>query len=97
MTPAAPAESEGLVGRRAEIDVLQSFVERAGVSGEALVLVGEAGVGKTALLDVAARRAVSLAAASSSTSSKRRCSAPPRFRSSEAHRSPCAELGAEAA
>ena len=60
MTSRAPSELEGLVGRGAEIDVLQSFVERAGVSGEALVLVGDAGVGKTALLDVAARRAVSL-------------------------------------
>ena len=60
MTPAAPAESEGLVGRGAEIDVLQSFIERATLRGEALVVVGDAGVGKTALLDVAARRAVSL-------------------------------------
>ena len=51
MTPAAPAESEGLIGRGAEIDVLQSFIERATLRGEALVLVGDAGVGKTALLD----------------------------------------------
>ena len=60
MTSAAPAESEGLVGRDAEIDVLQSFIERATLRGEALVMVGDAGVGKTALLDVAARRAVEL-------------------------------------
>ena len=60
MTSAAPAESEGLVGRGAEIDVLRSFIERATLRGEALVVVGDAGVGKTALLDVAARRAVSL-------------------------------------
>ena len=60
MTPTAPGETAGLVGRGAEIDVLQSFIERAGLSGEALVLVGDAGVGKTALLDVAARRAISL-------------------------------------
>ena len=51
---------DGVVGRGAEIDVLQSFIERAGLGGEALVLVGDAGVGKTALLDVAARRAGSL-------------------------------------
>ena len=60
MTPRAPVEPEGLVGRGAEIDVLQSFIERAAVSGEALVLTGDAGVGKTALLDVAARHASSL-------------------------------------
>src|SRR5262249_26068423 len=51
---------EGVVGRGAEIDLLQSFVARVGRRGEALVLVGEAGVGKTALLDVAAARAASL-------------------------------------
>ena len=51
---------DGVVGRGAEIDVLQSFIERAGLGGEALVLVGDAGVGKTALLDVAARHAGSL-------------------------------------
>ena len=51
---------DGVVGRAAEIDVLRSFIERAGLGGEALVLVGDAGVGKTALLDVAARHAGSL-------------------------------------
>ena len=60
MTPASPVETEGVIGRGAEIGVLQSFIERAGRCGEALVLVGDAGVGKTALLDVAARRAISL-------------------------------------
>ena len=60
MTPSALADVDGLVGRGAEIDVLQSFIVRAGLGGEALVLVGDAGVGKTALLDVAARRAISL-------------------------------------
>ena len=48
------------VGRDAEIDVLQSFIERATLNGEALLLIGDAGVGKTALLDVTARRAISL-------------------------------------
>jgi hypothetical protein len=51
---------DGVVGRGLEIDVLQSFIERAGLSGETLVLVGDAGVGKTALLDVAARHAGSV-------------------------------------
>ena len=51
---------DGVVGRGAEIDVLRAFVERAALGGEALVLIGDAGVGKTALLDIAARRAVSL-------------------------------------
>jgi DNA-binding CsgD family transcriptional regulator len=60
MTPRPPAEPEGVIGRGAEIGVLQSFVERARNGGEALVLSGDAGVGKTALLDVAARRAGSL-------------------------------------
>ena len=60
MTPPPPAEREGLVGRGAEIDVLQSFIERARLGGEALLLIGDAGVGKTALLDVAARHAGSL-------------------------------------
>jgi DNA helicase TIP49 (TBP-interacting protein) len=53
MTP-TPTEPEGMIGRGAGIDVLQSFVERARKGGEALVLTGDAGVGKTALLDVAA-------------------------------------------
>jgi DNA-binding CsgD family transcriptional regulator len=60
MTSRPPAEPEGVVGRGAEIDLLQSFIERAALGGDALVLVGDAGVGKTALLDVAARRAISL-------------------------------------
>ena len=55
-----PPEPESVVGRDAEIDVLQSFIERAALNGEPLLLIGDAGVGKTALLDVAARRATSL-------------------------------------
>ena len=58
--PMTAGPPDGIVGRGAEIDVLQSFIERAGLGGEALVLVGDAGVGKTALLDVAARHAGSL-------------------------------------
>ena len=60
MTPRPPAGRDELVGRGAEIDVLESFVDRAGRAGEALVVVGDVGVGKTALLDRAARRAGSL-------------------------------------
>jgi hypothetical protein len=46
-----------LVGRAGDIELVQSFIERTADSGAALCLTGEAGVGKTALLDVAARRA----------------------------------------
>ena len=57
LTAGPPPEPESVVGREAEIDVLQSFIERAALNGEPLLLIGDAGVGKTALLDVAARRA----------------------------------------
>ena len=60
LTAGPPPEPESVVGRDAEIDVLQSFIERAALNGEPLLLIGDAGVGKTALLDVAARRATSL-------------------------------------
>ena len=60
LTAGPPPGPEGVVGRDAEIDVLQSFIERATLNGEALLLIGDAGVGKTALLDVTARRAVAL-------------------------------------
>ncbi len=43
-----------LVGRDAEIDLLYEFVTRAGRQGEALLLSGEPGVGKTVLLNAAA-------------------------------------------
>jgi hypothetical protein len=45
MTPRAPAGRDELVGRGVEIDVLQSFVDRAGRAGKTLVLVGDVGVG----------------------------------------------------
>ncbi len=47
----------GLVGRSEETAVLTSFLDRAARSGAALLLTGEPGVGRTALLDVAARAA----------------------------------------
>ncbi|MFF4300393.1 AAA family ATPase [Streptomyces sp. NPDC001601] len=46
-----------LVGRSAELALLDGFFGSAAVRGRALMLTGEAGVGKSALLDAAARRA----------------------------------------
>lgn len=40
-----------LIGRSADLEVLTAFVARSAVSGGALVIVGEPGVGKTMLLD----------------------------------------------
>ncbi|MFD4601730.1 AAA family ATPase [Streptomyces sp. NPDC058464] len=47
----------GLVGRSAELALLDGFFGSAAARGRALMLTGEAGVGKSALLDAAARRA----------------------------------------
>jgi len=44
----------GLVGRDREMAALAAFLDRATTGGSALVLTGEAGVGKTALLDASA-------------------------------------------
>ncbi|ADJ48208.1 LuxR family transcriptional regulator [Amycolatopsis mediterranei S699] len=44
----------GIIGRDADLAVLDAFVERATNSAAALALSGDAGVGKTALLDAAA-------------------------------------------
>ncbi|MGW7541140.1 ATP-binding protein [Streptomyces sp. NPDC054770] len=58
-----PADGPGLpgagrlVGRSAELALLDGFFGSAAARGRALMLTGEAGVGKTALLDAAARRA----------------------------------------
>src|SRR6516225_8377075 len=46
--------AEVLIGRSTELALIGAFVERAGTGGEALLLVGEPGAGKTALLDAAA-------------------------------------------
>src|SRR5260221_6589461 len=56
--PAVHGRATGLAGRRRECDVLDRLVEavRAGES-RALVLAGEPGAGKTALLDYVAGRA----------------------------------------
>lgn len=46
-----------LVGRDRELSAVASFVERASAGGEALLLFGDPGVGKTALLEAAAAAA----------------------------------------
>ncbi|WP_433557525.1 helix-turn-helix transcriptional regulator [Pseudonocardia xinjiangensis] len=46
-----------LVGRTRELDRIRSFLDRAATGGEALLLSGEPGVGKTVLLDAAAETA----------------------------------------
>ncbi|MEX5719112.1 helix-turn-helix transcriptional regulator [Geodermatophilus maliterrae] len=46
-----------LVGRAGDVAVLTAFLDRAAGHGAALVLTGEPGVGKSALLDVAAQAA----------------------------------------
>ena len=46
--------AEILVGRRDELALIGAFVERARTGGEALLLFGEPGAGKSALLDAAA-------------------------------------------
>jgi DNA-binding CsgD family transcriptional regulator len=46
-----------LIGRGYDLEYIIAFADRAAVSGGALLLSGEAGVGKTALLDAAARHA----------------------------------------
>ncbi|SCL30186.1 regulatory protein, luxR family [Micromonospora rhizosphaerae] len=46
-----------LVGREADVGLLRAFVDRALSTGGALVLTGEAGVGKTALLESASQYA----------------------------------------
>jgi DNA-binding CsgD family transcriptional regulator len=50
---------EALIGRDGELDLLRSFLDRAAIDGEALLLWGEPGVGKTALLDAATEAASS--------------------------------------
>ena len=49
--------AEVLFGRSSELALITAFVERARIGGEALLLLGEPGVGKTVLLDAAASAA----------------------------------------
>ena len=46
-----------LIGRRAELEVVERFVERAGGGLASLLVIGEAGIGKTSIWAAAARRA----------------------------------------
>lgn len=57
-TGEVPAPSPSLAGRAAEMTVLDAFLEQAATDGAVLVVTGEAGIGKSALLGLAARRAV---------------------------------------
>jgi DNA-binding CsgD family transcriptional regulator len=50
----ARAAPPGLVGRGTELALIRAFLDRAASNGEALVVCGEPGVGKTMLLDAAA-------------------------------------------
>src|SRR3954469_4537829 len=56
------AGGETLIGRRGELATVRALVERARSSGEALLIIGEPGVGKTMLLDAAADMASSAGA-----------------------------------
>ncbi|QIY77620.2 AAA family ATPase [Streptomyces sp. RLB1-33] len=56
-----PAADGMLVGREHELKVVEEFVLRAASDGDALVLYGEAGVGKTVLLDAAEEAAAASA------------------------------------
>jgi DNA-binding CsgD family transcriptional regulator len=47
-----------LVGRERELDLIVSFIGRAARDGEALLLLGEPGVGKSALLEASAQAAL---------------------------------------
>jgi hypothetical protein len=54
---ARPASAGPVIGRENDVRLLRSFVDRASLEGGALLLSGEAGVGKTVLLDEAAAHA----------------------------------------
>ncbi|MCX5242726.1 LuxR C-terminal-related transcriptional regulator [Streptomyces prunicolor] len=55
--PARTGPAERLVGRDHDLGLVRGFVDEAMVSGGALLLSGDAGVGKTVLLDAAAGQA----------------------------------------
>ena len=49
-----------LAGRDRDLGVIQAFLDQASAGGAALLLTGQAGVGKTALLDAAQQRATAV-------------------------------------
>lgn len=51
-------EADGLVGRYEELELIDSFLKESAVDGRALLVTGEPGVGKTALLDHTAQTAL---------------------------------------
>ena len=55
--PPQSSAAEALFGRGRELELIGSFLDRAGTQGEALVVFGDPGVGKTALLNAAANAA----------------------------------------
>jgi MoxR-like ATPase len=55
--PPVVASAGLLVGREDEAEFIEAFIDRIPTESGALLLEGEAGVGKTALLEVAASRA----------------------------------------
>src|SRR5215470_4008881 len=57
VTADPPGQPRSLIGRAAELALIDEFLARAAAEGGSLVLAGEPGSGKTALLQVAADRA----------------------------------------
>jgi DNA-binding CsgD family transcriptional regulator len=53
-----PGQAAALAGRDADLSVVRAFLDKARVNGAALLLTGEPGVGKSALLDAAHEMAV---------------------------------------
>ena len=51
------SSARSVIGRDAELEFIGSFLDRAAIEGGALLMIGDAGVGKTLLLDTAAARA----------------------------------------
>ncbi|MEN3357750.1 MAG: hypothetical protein V7637_1732 [Mycobacteriales bacterium] len=58
----SPGLAERLIGRDADLARIHSFIDQASENGGALLLSGDAGVGKTVLVQAAARYAVAVGA-----------------------------------
>jgi DNA-binding CsgD family transcriptional regulator/energy-coupling factor transporter ATP-binding protein EcfA2 len=56
--PTPQTGSAALIGREPELELIGSFLDRAAAQGEALLLLGEPGVGKTTLLQAATAAAL---------------------------------------